>query len=693
MKNNFKRSNVNESTLQISQINRSGFDLSHRNDLDIRLGKLYPVNLEQLIAGDTIKGSLKPKLQFEKIVTPTIGRTRLDTHTFTVHLRRINRDFKQFIEDTTGQSQLPSFNIVNAAISFLDQVFIPKGANLSGDLFSTMTLSSYASDAVSHSTSFDVYISTLNRMYVSKFFYSSNGYTHDFWSEYLRYLSVFPEASSYGTSPLFWCKFAYYALKPLFGPGSLLDFLGYPIWSIYDRFYSTWKDISDSNQLGALGAKKIIDVLYNDKFLPITGSTIDFAAGSYNVVYSEMPLRAVYAIYYDYFRDWHIEKKSEVLDPDLFGSTSLITTAISDLNADITGANIFIQLLRLNTRYFARDFLNTVQTEDIFRHVYAPVFGNIEDLQDVGATGTGDYGSQLSNMFTNSTDLLKSIFIGNDNIPFPGGIFTPTDDSFYAYHADLQTMRRANMLEKWLARNYFFPDNYVGQILAHYGVKPEDSHILLSNFIGGSESMVSGDQHVASTAGTASSGGSSIATPAGTRTMVAGVDAQDSFTYSANDHCYVISMISLVPLVNYDVKSQFINIIRPMDIPTHEYAQDSRCLIRTKDLLRGFDNDNDLLGYVPRFYGFRVHGDETHGSYLTDKRSYNWFRDWYNMLTTNVTPTGYDNHAFVLSPYSMRINLKPDAFLGLADWDTIAFGSCDIEFFANRPLPAAIDFI
>ena len=149
--NNFTRSNVNAATLQITDPARSSFNLGHRNELTIPFGKIIPVSTKILLPTDTFSGSLKPNFHLEKIGTPSIGSTRLDTHTFVVNFRRINKDMRSNLEN--GQNFFPSINIyhiVNVNLGFLlgsssIDSFIsdrlnngtPTFKNLSTDLFNT----------------------------------------------------------------------------------------------------------------------------------------------------------------------------------------------------------------------------------------------------------------------------------------------------------------------------------------------------------------------------------------------------------------------------------------------------------------------------------------------------------------------------------------------------------------------------
>ena len=107
--NNFTRSNVNAAMLQITDPGRSSFNLGNKNELTIPFGKIVPVSTKILLPSDTFSGSLKPKFALEKIGTPSIGATRLDTHTFVVNFRRINKDMRKNLEN--GTNFFPSVNL------------------------------------------------------------------------------------------------------------------------------------------------------------------------------------------------------------------------------------------------------------------------------------------------------------------------------------------------------------------------------------------------------------------------------------------------------------------------------------------------------------------------------------------------------------------------------------------------------
>ena len=140
--NNFTRSNVNASTLQITDPGRSSFNLSHKNELSIPFGKIVPVSTKILLPTDTFTGSLKPNFHLEKIGTPSIGATRLDTHTFVVNFRRINKEMRKNLEN--GTNFFPSFSYYD----MVDRSFGLLMRDLNSSLYSII------SDALSSSTTF-----------------------------------------------------------------------------------------------------------------------------------------------------------------------------------------------------------------------------------------------------------------------------------------------------------------------------------------------------------------------------------------------------------------------------------------------------------------------------------------------------------------------------------------------------------
>lgn len=705
MKNNFSRSNVNESTLDISSPLRSSFNLSHNSHVSLPLGVLMPCNFEPLLPTDVLQGSLNPQFQMEKIMTPSMGRTRLDTHTFVVNARRVNRDFVTLRGDNTGSK--PSFNCRSVYGHILLSLLSYSSVNKTFQSDSSLDFSDVLSLDSSHGYGkvanqiLDKVKATYTAL-LSETDCDKYGYLRDFYAIELERLKALPsydiDSVSENCVPTVICEI----LKPYCGPGSQLDMLGYPVISQYSQWYNLiyrYQNQFQDNPIDAFYNMHVVDIFNLSGFhveeQEVEGVEVEVIVPDFDMpskIVDETPLRVVYAVWYDYFRNYHVETRGNFLDPDLFGSTGLVNSVIDPNDSAITIENwqTSLQLILPKYRMFARDYLTTVETADKFRFVYSP----IKDTKDGELTAVS-----IDDDFYNEIVSLGLPTFAQDGASFPLPYFSnnpETDPIAEPYEvdvlrADLQTMRRSGMLEKWLARNYFYPDTYVGQLLARYQVTPSDVAIINAEYIGGNESFISDEQITANV--------TTDRTPMGQRVLKADVGLSDSFTYSATDYCYLVSFVSLMPLVSYDSPNMHLHELTSVQFPDPEFAEDTRVAVRSCDLLRGFDTHRDVLGYVPRFYQYRVHPDETHGRYLTDYRSYNWFRDWFNMnftdfqsLSGGAWDKAYDSD-FSLNPYSLRVHLEPDAFLGLRIWSDIAFGKIDIQCMIQRPLPAAVEFI
>ncbi len=729
----FTRSNVNAATLNVSDPKRSSFNLSHKVNLTVPIGRCVPVQMEPLMPSDVLQGSISPELQFEKILTPQIGPVRLDTHTFVVNMRRINKDFKNGLSD--DKPTIPVFDYKTYFNFFFGSLVYAgwdatKGEYLKtpptsvflGNVLASFNLSSFkfpttaaAPTTLKAASAHMVAVlvsgckSLLNSASSQKFYFRKDSVL-----TYMQYLLrspwYSPSAASPDNDPLDFIRSILYIIKPYFGEGSLLDFLGYPVFTDYSAFFDSWRSLDPVTDYQAVtqtllvqfdgskivsGGQSIYQIL-TSSIGTISDHVISYVSLNLPASFSELPLRAYYACWFDYLRNWHIEGRNEVLNPDNFGGSVLLSASQLAQSSTFVSKLPLIatlwSLLDLQYRNYTTDFLNSIQTDDDFRHVYSPVLGpsSTDDAfngKEMTALDMQDYSSMWNGV---TPDYIGSI---NSGI-FPSGVssmlfpFALESEWTDILHQDLQTMRRVGMLEKWLARNYYYPDNYVGRIQARFGIKPSDYNVLLSTYIGGSEQFISGDQKVANVG--------TDQTPVGQRTMVANAASSDSFSYQSSDWGFLVSFVSLVPIVNYDIAHPATLMSMQQDFPAPEYATDARFEARTADFLRGF-SIKPCIGYVPRYYMWRVRGDETHGRYLTDLRSYSWFKDWYSMFfgasDSVVDPATFVNHEFSLTPYHLRVHVSLDAFLGLNDWDPCAFGSVNVGLSINRPLPAAVEYI
>lgn len=787
----FSRSNVSDAAFSKGSVDRSSYDKSENTTITPILGAFHPVRCVRLMPNTTLQGSVNPRLQLEKVISPQIGRTRLDVHTFSVPFRRICNDFKIGLEKQNFSDgellTLGMFDMYELFDVLFSSLFFYRPYN--GQLLSSqltlgvptsvyervkanmaksglpelpvwdsvsgvddMVFSSYASYYYNLTTGiyFDHLVnSALDHIMSIYAFYAFDdnendllNYPKDFYAqEYLRLSEVRGRGYDY-------YRLIVSILEPYVGINSNADMLGYPILRDYGSLQSLIVDLPyvlvnleaaessgvnlyvdfDASSLSDVEINGIIEYLfllsvftkpfirtfvirdyYPESTLPpqilFTGSVssfklypgilndwhesgveqfIDFQKSLPYRQYSDFPLRAAYACWFDRMRDWHIENRSKCLDPDTFSHQSLFARLlfhgtyyhghfISDVNY-VAVRTIPYALLVPRQRFYADDSLTTIKTDDKFRHVYSPIM----QLDDVA--GAVD---------TRSDDVLNNIeriYLDSLAIAFPSGSLfgnIKSDSNLQALRNDLCLAKRAHMLERWLARNYFTPDNYNGFISAHFDTDVSDMDMLISKYIGGSEQLVSGEQQVADI--------STSETERGTRTFSGGVSSSAEFSIKVTDYSYLVSFVSLVPLVEYDSLSPAVLETNFNELPSPEYANDTRIEARLSDFVRDFALNHDIIGYVPRYYLDRTCLDSVHGRYLTDYRSYSWFRDWFNM--TFVSGSKFGSHGFSLTPYSLRVHLPLDSFLGLAPWDSVAFGEISMPLSINVPLSAAIEII
>lgn len=683
--NNFTRSNVNAATLQITDPARSSFNLGHRNELSIPFGKIVPVSTKILLPTDTFSGSLKPNFHLEKIGTPSIGATRLDTHTFVVNFRRINKDLRSSLEN--GLNLFPSVNIYKLLDNYLGHLVYNTGSSspYSFSQYIKSILPNYSSFAGVSQTILTNTLSTL-QIYIDVYPSDSNQDAYYQLDNFIFLKSYYSNLqsiilSSLETTPdpkLFFQIFLPAFFRPFIGPSSLLDYLGYPCFSQYNKITAVLDSILPSAEKTIYDSFKsqfssdLLEGFLSNSvnlFYSKAASKYEFDILDHKSQFSELPLRAYYSIWYDYLRNWHIEIRKNILDPDNFNSTLVISDSPNFPSGTIPIINElskWFSFYMLKPRDYGTDFLTSIQTDDAFRHVYSPVFS--QPKEDSPA---------VININNTNEQFDPSTIIGIENNLFGGDDYNNVNSlTSAAFVQDLQTMRRCGMLEKWLARNYYYPDTYVGRLQARFGVRPSDYEVLVSQYIGGSESFISGQELIANM--------STSESVVGSRTLKADVSTIDKFSGSVSDYSILISVVSTVPIVTYDVISPAASITDFIDFPQPEFATDTRVEARVSDFLRGF-SIQPFIGYVPRYYMFRVSADESHGRFLTDYRTYNWLRDNYSM--------SQENFDFSLNPYSLRVNLPLNAFIGLKPWDDFAFGSCDVNLVVNRALPAAIEII
>lgn len=685
MKLDFTRSNVAENTLDVSQPGQSSFDHYHKHHNSLPLGKFMPVDVTPLMPNSVLSGVINPEYTLEVIGMPQIGSLRLDTHSIAVSARRINRDWVSLIEGDIAT--IPTFNSAQVFCTLLfrllqdpEDTFV--AYNGRNQLLGVLDVFLGSSSAYFYAAVIKTY-----KFWIDQTINSDNefGYLADWMNVEVHRLELLKDGP---VVPIL--QAVYEVMLPYFGEGSIMDNLRYPTFTYYSRARVLGEQMFNIRQTDFVTGYRYDTNL----FVKDTIATGTDEIPTDGCICNEMMLRAQYAAYFDCLRNWHVEDKHKMPNPTQWSGASLFFAMGSAVDP-----RPYMCYLLPRYRFFGSDAFTTVQTDDVFRHVFNPIFSSFgppESDQQIIVTSDGGIPHTIDGVLNG----IYQVLLNGVSSVFPQGLFrrsTGTQTDIITYQNDLQTMRRSGMLERYLARDYFFPDTYEGQMLARYGVSSSDILGQTSRYISGTEKFISGEQLLASTNGTDGVTG----TPAGTRTFAGGASDSGSITLSSGgDFVYLVTFASLQPIVTYDSLDMHLVEHTRADLPFPEFADDTRVEISARDMIRHFQGDTSLLGYVPRYYQWRTSMDSVHGKWLRDYRSMIWLRDWYSTVSSVVTDPDIQpadiitGSPFNIDAYGLHVHVQLDAFNGsLLPDDSIAYGKVEFNFAISAPLPAAVEHI
>ena len=180
--------------------------------------------------------------------------------------------------------------------------------------------------------------------------------------------------------------------------------------------------------------------------------------------------------------------------------------------------------------------------------------------------------------------------------------------------ATINDLRQAFRLQEWLEKNARGGSRYIESIMVHFGVKSSDGRLQRPEFLGGGSSPVTISEVLQT------SSAASEPTPQGN---MAGhgisVGANNSFSYFAEEHGYVIGLCTVMPKSAYQ-----------QGIPKHfskfdkfDYFWPSFANLGEQPILNQelyFDNDGlngDVFGYTPRYAEYKYIPSTVHGEFRT----------------------------------------------------------------------------
>lgn len=178
---------------------------------------------------------------------------------------------------------------------------------------------------------------------------------------------------------------------------------------------------------------------------------------------------------------------------------------------------------------------------------------------------------------------------------------------------DINTLRRAFRLQEWLERNARGGTRYIENILAHFGVKSSDARLNRPEYIGGDSQMMvisevlSTAQNDDSTVPVGQMAGHGISVGGGKR-----------FGYRAEEHGYIIGIISVIPDTAYQqgLHRQFSR-FTPTDYAWPTFANIGEQEVLQKEVFATTLNPNLTFGYVPRYSEYKFMNSRVAGEFKT----------------------------------------------------------------------------
>lgn len=692
MSTKVSRSTVNEQQYSAPDFPKSGFQLSHRRYSSFMLGRMHVSGYQNVMPGDKISGQNKGNFTLKRIVTPMVSPIDVAQYNFYLPFRAIDRTFERaFAPGKNNQMSsswsAPTINTRDLVASIFNKLGLDSSSLFailyrqiedyanSGTLQQAFDASSLSSDSLYHvlynktNGIISSIIKSLKEGEMYQLF--KNYYLDDILIDIIDNIEK-KLGTSYNpiSSSILFSDFIYIFLDCILSP-----FVGR--YSYYGEFNYQFVRPFDLYRIShGIG----VDA---SSFSTFDGLITSFS----DIPLSEYPIRAMYAIWYEKFRNVDLEPVSGDL-PDWrdFGSTSVVE----------------LPMLVYRPRPWYEDMFTTAQIDDLSRHVYAPILATSNDNvsyhnKDYNNHEVNNQGFDES--FSNqkpSTYVISWRDQLNDEIkyiqcPVPSNIndiLSASDNSFYdVYGLDLNTLRQSQQLERYLKRNYLFGDEYQDRMLAHYNSRVSDMRINRPELLSQSLNSADYEQEVANVTTAGSQTGDRVATG----TLSCG---GDQYTTFCEEFGILIHVLTFMPLASYDGIQPQLLATKFVDFPLPEFATNNEEFGRKLELadssidttLTSTDHSDNrfMFGRYPAYHAWRQRVDQVGGDFLDELQDCT-FRRFWGMFNDDTTPKL--NYQFI----HCRPNLN--MFANNILYDAQIYGDVIHECFVERVLPTPVEVI
>ena len=342
-------------------------------------------------------------------------------------------------------------------------------------------------------------------------------------------------------------------------------------------------------------------------------SESDFSNDRFNV----LPLRANYAIWYNYYRDQLLE----TLPPEP-----------SDTDT-VTDAEL-LNLILPRQRCWAKDTFTTALANTGTGSMMVPI--NSEEFPFEGSSkrlrvtgvGTGDNFEQLADY---EFDLVDGTTMKLPTRFLSGMHTTDNVDVSNYYGFSLDMLNRVQRAQKWLQKALIYGNRIQDRLFTSFGVKFLDNRLKLPEFLSSSRQMVQLSVNTNPT--TIVTDKSS--TVAGDKSANAyGYDKGDGFNRFCEEHGFILSYLTIMPEATYPYSvSRHYSKLDKFDYAWPEFSTIGMDAVYNKELCdsslqiaKSFTRE--VFGYQGRYYDYKCHQDEEHGELQTTQNMYTFSREY-----------------------------------------------------------------
>lgn len=675
------RSTVNEQQYSAEAFPKSGFNLTHRRYSSYILGRIQCTGYQDCMPGDKIAGKNDGMFTFNNIVTPMLPNVDVQQYNFYQPFRAIDRTFERAFAPSKDNNMSANWKVPTIStreiVAILIYGYLSTCSERAQGFLNTLT--TYATDPRRNSTT----LSTIWENYASAL-YATNRPNAIVSALYLHVENVLiPLAKKLYVDDVFADILAnmYVRLGTLQNPISgsttakeffylLLDCFLTPFVGRYSYFYDFKYNYVRPKDLFSLTDGRA------------TGATFVGLINEFDdTPLSEYPLRINYSIWYEYFRNIDLEPVTNDLPywRD-FGSTSVVLTNIC--------------MLVYRPRPWYEDMFISAQIDDLSRHVWAPVYqdgvqvsNHTEDVNNLDTSSTGnpanDGGAKPTSYVLNWQDQIT----GNHRqitCPVPSNIndvLASVDKTFTeVYGLDLNSLRQAQQMERYLKRNYLFGDEYNDRMLAHYNSRVSDLRINRPELISQSFNSSDNKQEIANMSNGISN--------AGDRTATATIKANgDNYTTFCEEFGLLVHLITFMPTACYDGVHPQLLLSKVEDFPIPEFATNNEEFGRKIEIAASGlalpDDAKNMFGRYPAYHAWRARVDEVGGMFLDEMQDCTFRRFW-----------GFGDDSIPQLNYQF-IHCRPSLqmFRNTNVYDSQIYGDIVHECYVERVLPTPVEKI